>query len=479
MPDPALFEDFLPPEENGGPEGDGDNPELSVEEIFSFCVKPVCLQIASFYIHVLVVCLIFRLSTQIISVPAWFAHLSSVICGTLCLPVLGSYVLYLVALIFLSVLSLFLAVKFKGKASPTVAVVCITYVLTCELMIVRADAWHMIRGALMIQMMKIVSLAFDIDSKSIPCPSFLASLGYCFLPGTTNYGPWISFVEYEKVVSSPDRRWSWTWFRQVLISSIFVFTFATVSSCWIHALLAVSTWRWWLAALDAASYRFSHYFISALGDLNQAVTGVKVANLLPNDHNSGENKPLVSTTNAVSGTFAVSNPWKVEWPRSLVEVVVHFNKPVHRWLKKYVFQTANARFGRFFAIFLTYAASALLHGLNGQLAAVLLSIGVYSYVEHQTRVKLARIYDACVLARPCLAKKCEHKNGPYSRTAIFVNGIFRFLTVFHLIYLGVMFDNSSSQESGFSIGHTLSKWMQLDFLSHWVVFVTFIFYKCI
>ena len=62
----------------------------------------------------------------------------------------------------------------------------------------------------------------------------------------------------------------------------------------------------------------------------------------------------------------------------------------------------------------TYVASTLLHGLSGdflravsflkasnsgQLAAVLLSLGVYTWVEHSLRDKLARILDASIGAR--------------------------------------------------------------------------------
>ena len=53
---------------------------------------------------------------------------------------------------------------------------------------------------------------------------------------------------------------------------------------------------------------------------------------------------------------------------------------------------------------------------------------------------------------------------------ILVNLLFGLLTMFHLAYLGVMFDQSSpDQVTGYSWSHTLAKWRQLDFTSHWVV----------
>ena len=122
--------------------------------------------------------------------------------------------------------------------------------------------------------------------------------------------------------------------------------------------------------------------------------------------------------------------------------------------------------------------SALLHGMNFQLAAVLLSLGFYTYTEHVTRQKLASIFSACIEARKC-APSCTHrwKEGDWSvRLANFAFGL---LAVFHLAYLGVMFDSSKIQEEGYSYWHVLSKWRWLSFASHWLVLATFGFYVLI
>ena len=86
-------------------------------------------------------------------------------------------------------------------------------------------------------------------------------------------------------------------------------------------------------------------------------------------------------------------------PRSLVEVVVSWNLPMHRWLKQYVFKQTRSRLGPGPAVLMTYLASTLLHGLSGQLAAVLLSLGFYTWVEHSLRDKLSNIMDASIGAR--------------------------------------------------------------------------------
>ena len=44
-------------------------------------------------------------------------------------------------------------------------------------------------------------------------------------------------------------------------------------------------------------------------------------------------------------------------------------------------------------------SSTVLHGLSAQLAAVLLSLGLYTWVEHRLREKLSNIMDASIGAR--------------------------------------------------------------------------------
>merc|ERR1712203_52849 len=102
---------------------------------------------------------------------------------------------------------------------------------------------------------------------------------------------------------------------------------------------------------------------------------------------------------------------------------------------------ARGRLGAGGAVLATYVASTLLHGLSGQLAAVLLSLGVYTWVEHSLRDKLARILDASIGARKEVEGRRKHREG--SSWVILVNLIFGLLTMFHLAYLGVMFDQSS------------------------------------
>ena len=167
-----------------------------------------------------------------------------------------------------------------------------------------------------------------------------------------------------------------------------------------------------------------------------------------------------------------------------MEGVVSWNLPMHRWLKQYVFKQTKGRLGAGAAVLMTYLASTVLHGLTGQIAAVLFSLGAYTWVEHSLRAKLSNIMDASIGARKDTETRkkvdidnysvkssylyFQHREG--SSWVILVNLMFGLLTMFHLAYLGVMFDQSSPEQvTGYSWSHTLTKWSKLDFTSHWLV----------
>lgn len=172
------------------------------------------------------------------------------------------------------------------------------------------------------------------------------------------------------------------------------------------------------------------------------------------------------------------------------------------------------RYGKFNAILLTYLVSSSLHGLNFQLAAVLLSIGIFTFVEFHLRNSLAEILDACVAANECNvtivdvtagseAARSDNDNraadersrrttatcsskGHRNTTALawvkMINFIFGLFTIVLLAYLGVLLDISSSYEQqqhaskGFSWEHHLKKWIELKFFGHIIVAVWFIIY---
>lgn len=129
--------------------------------------------------------------------------------------------------------------------------------------------------------------------------------------------------------------------------------------------------------------------------------------------------------------------------------------------------------GNFIAVTLTYVISSFLHGFNMKLAAVLLSLGCYTYVEYEFRNKLSNVFNACVQANPC--RRCTHKY----RSNLFVyllNFAFSGLAIFHLAYLGCLMENINSEDSESAI---FEKWSQLGYASHIVTATLYIFHKLV
>ena len=121
----------------------------------------------------------------------------------------------------------------------------------------------------------------------------------------------------------------------------------------------------------------------------------------------------------------------------------------------------------------TFFASTFLHGLNFQLGAVLLSLGFFSFVEDKFRSRLSIIFDASIGARRNSNQNYTHQEGSF--IVMLVNSGFGILTVIHLMYTGVMFDQSDLQSEGYHWTHTIAKWESLGFFSHWVIGIMFMF----
>lgn len=77
----------------------------------------------------------------------------------------------------------------------------------------------------------------------------------------------------------------------------------------------------------------SHYFVSFLSEATLLLSGY--------------------SSTAFDG---VTKPCLVEFPRSIVNVVVYWNKPMHYWLKFYIFNMSR-KFGVLTAIMSTYIVS--------------------------------------------------------------------------------------------------------------------------
>ncbi|XP_045506615.1 protein-serine O-palmitoleoyltransferase porcupine [Colias croceus] len=424
----------------------------------TFCIEPTLYEGLRFAKDLLLANLCLRFSIQFISVPQNVRHSISLVIGSLLLYYnIGSaisWVYGLTAGAYLLILMLTNVTKKKiGGAITCVSV--ISFLLLCELYLINPKIWQQIRGIQMIASMKIISIAIELDRslfKKMVNPFEFA--GYILCPANCMLGPWISYKSYEKdlCVKFLSRRW----IKIILYNLFLAMIFLILSNCIVPWFIEDNSMKWLIAYRDAQAFRMSHYFVSSMSVVSMVSAGFGL-------------------TNDCHSEIDITKPYFIELPRSLVQVVIFWNIPMHQWLKNYVFKTCQP-YGQFFAIFTTYAISSLLHGCNFQLSAVLLSIGTFSYVEYNFRYKVASALEVCCLANPCV-KQCDHKYKKNSFMAMFINFLFSLITIMHLAYLGVMFEASFSvQETGYSFSHTISKWENLDFFNHGVAASMYVIY---
>lgn len=117
----------------------------------------------------------------------------------------------------------------------------------------------------------------------------------------------------------------------------------------------------------------------------------------------------------------------------------------------------------------TYFVSSLLHGFNVEIAVVLLSIGIFSYVQLLFQQKLSEDLDACVQIRTC--RQCNHKYKRKSTLVIALNVAFGCLTVLHLTYLGQLMDAIDNPNSP----SIFRKWEAMQFCSHLIVLFSYLY----
>ncbi|XP_063063751.1 protein-serine O-palmitoleoyltransferase porcupine-like [Engraulis encrasicolus] len=389
----------------------------------------------------------------------------------------GFYVLYLffqlhmvwvVLLSLLCYLILFLC-RHSTIRGTFLCITVLIYLLLGEAHMTDTTTWHKMRVSQMVVAMKAISLAFDLDRgvvESVPSP--VEFMGYIYFVGTVIFGPWSSYNSYKEAVES--RELSFAWLRKTFTSWAKSGFCLLVSNCVAPYLfpyfIPISTdklLRWLLGYENTLSFHFSNFFVSYLSETTATLAGAGFT---------------VEKEN-LKWDLTVAKPLSVEFPRSMVEVVTSWNQPMSSWLNTYVFKSA-LKFGSFTAILITYSASALLHGLSFHLGAVLLSLGFITYVEHGLRKRLATVFNACVLSRPC-KPDCSHahKKGWWVRL---LNLLFSGLTLLHLVYLGSVFDSNSDdmdEEEDSIANHTIRKWTELSWSSHWVTFISWVLYRMV
>ncbi|XP_072935097.1 protein-serine O-palmitoleoyltransferase porcupine [Epargyreus clarus] len=421
----------------------------------TLCGEPTIYDGLRFAKDLIIANLCLRFIIQCITMPQNVRHCLCIIIGTFLLyfnigfAISWIIVLTLISYILLLVFTCVYKNRFRGLI---VSVFAILFLLLCEIFFVNPKMWQHIRGIQMITAMKVISVAIEMDRNlfsDILNP--MEFFGYVLCPANSILGPWISYHSYNHYLNVrflSKRRWILIIVTNLTISMLFLL----LSNCIVPWYIEDVT-KWLEAFRDAQAFRMSHYFVSSMSIVSMVCAGFGL-------------------TNDCHSELEITKPFNIELPRSLVQVVVYWNIPMHQWLKTYVFKSCQP-YGKFTAILTTYLVSSLLHGFNFQLSAVLLSIGTFSYVEYNLRYKVASALEVCCLANPC-GKQCEHKFKKNSVLAVFLNSIFSIITVVHLAYLGVMFEASFTiQESGYSYYHIMSKWENLNYFSH--VFTAFMY----
>ncbi|XP_065509377.1 protein-serine O-palmitoleoyltransferase porcupine isoform X1 [Caloenas nicobarica] len=460
-------------------------PREFAAQVLPGCVIPTASQGLAQLWPLLLLCLGARLLHRL-PLPRGSRHVGAALGGLLALlRFFGAQALWVLLLSALCTLTLRLS-RPRAQRGLCLGLAALCYLLMGELHMVDTVTWHKMRGAQMVVAMKAVSLGFDLDWGRVPRPggaspgpggdtprfggvpgrgdpSPLQVLGYLCSPGTVIFGPWEPFGAYLRAAEGPPL--SWAWARKglrslglallclLLSACLAPFLFSCVLPLYDTQSLRRSVFARWLHAYESAlSFHFSNYFVAFLSEATATMAGSGVT-----EHHGN-----------LRWDLTVSRPLRVELPRSMADVVTNWNLPMSRWLHTYVFQTAR-RLGTFAAVLGTYAVSALLHGLSFHLAAVLLSLGLITYVEHTLRCRLAAVLDACVLSKRC-PPGCAHRN----KDALWVwalNGALGALALFHLAYLGALFDmeaDDAVEEQGYGMSYTIRKWSELNWASHWV-----------
>ncbi|XP_073958344.1 protein-serine O-palmitoleoyltransferase por [Choristoneura fumiferana] len=434
-----------------------DYSEENTWTYIALCGEPTLYEGLRFAKDLIIANVILRLIIQYVPLPHNVRHSLSLVIGTFLLYYnVGAAIVWTILLTASSyIIMLFLSFITRKRRGLIVCVLTIGFLLLCEVYVLNPKMWQQIRGIQMIAAMKIISIAIDLDRnlfKNMINPVEFG--GYMMCPANCMLGPWISFHSYSTYldVKFLSRRW----IKLIVCNLALAMLFLVLSNCIVPWYIPDDITRWLAAYRDAQAFRMSHYFVSSMSVVTMLSAGFGL-------------------TNDCHSDLSVTKPFFIELPRSLVQVVIYWNMPMHHWLKNYIFKICQP-YGHFVALLTTYIVSSLLHGLNFQLAAVLLSIGTFSYVEYNFRYKVAAALEVCCLANPC-AKVCHHRHKKNSFLAVFINTIFSLITIIHLAYLGVMFEASFSvQESGYSYHHTLSKWENLNYFSHGLVAFTYIIY---
>ena len=493
--DELLYEDdydFLnnvPPEVIAQARVDTFDVYQEVNSIYNNCLKSVLVQGFSQNYVLILSCVLYQIFAKVLK-SFCFNHLYhviilsliSVLLSTLALSSFFNDILYisvciLLGLVFLNYILVNLLLYYKildlGKY---VSLFTIVLILTVEVHFSNIFFWSRLRGIILLLSMKLISYSFDLENNKNLNHSIFLLISYTFHPGSLIFGPWFSIADFIESVNNSFAISS-NWVKSVLKNAFCAIFCLCVSTCvashlfidvsqpYSPALFPVISGKWMQAYTTAVSFHFSHYYICYLSVLTLQVSGSGYEKSLKPKSSPTEQK---SNRNELDWLkYSIVHPVSVEVPLSMSQVVVHWNTKSSWWLKNYVFKRFRY-LGVFPALLCVYVASSLLHGLSVHLSVTLVSLAVYAYVEETLRLKLSQKFN-CVFITSRNASKNKWKNTPF--LANLFNLCWVFVNIFHLAYLGSLFDSELNQNEHHSFYYTYNKLSNLSFASH--IFVCF------
>ncbi|KAL3315978.1 hypothetical protein Ciccas_005386 [Cichlidogyrus casuarinus] len=197
-------------------------------------------------------------------------------------------------------------------------------------------------------------------------PNSLVYLSYCLWPATLLFGPWISLKQYlgffclcrngncfSRALTSFGR------FCIVMMQAISFLLYSTCISSYLfdHFEDQSTKLSYWIDAYaKSQSFRFGHYFVNFFSEsllhLNGYADDTKINEskcscnyhicIDLNKESDVKNLPYAANESQLnfcsSKDLRIVHPLTIEFPRSLVQVVVHWNISMHIWLKNCTFE---------------------------------------------------------------------------------------------------------------------------------------------
>uniref|UniRef100_A0A673MY55 Protein-serine O-palmitoleoyltransferase porcupine-like n=1 Tax=Sinocyclocheilus rhinocerous TaxID=307959 RepID=A0A673MY55_9TELE len=444
------------------------------QELGSGCLLPTVQHSLEQVWQLLLICLVCRLLWRL-GLPSFLKHLSTVAGGFYTLYLFFElHMVWVVLLSLLCYLILFLC-RHSSSRGPFLSITILIYLLLGY--IDTSSLCCGLVGSQMVVAMKAVSLAFDLDKGIVEkFPSPVEFMGYIYFVGTVIFGPWISFNSYMDAVES--RKLSVSWFLKSVFSCVKSQLCLVISNCIAPYLFpyfipvfgdkllrnkkrkisfVILLIRWLQAYENTLSFHFSNYFVSYLGEMSTTLAGAGFTEEKDN----------------LKWDLTIAKPLNVEFPRSMVEVVTSWNLPMSRWLNTCISKALCL------AVQLTNTSFQSIDRLSAWISVVCLMDCAFICVL-VLRKRLSVILNACVLSKRC-PSDCKHRHKK-ELWVYLINGAFSMLAVLHLTYLGSIFgsstDDTDSDEDSMA-SHTIEKWTQLSWTSHWLTFGLWVLYRLI